>query len=193
MDRLIVVCEGGVHTVEYLHRNGVFPNAMLIEPSKFQEISPYLTDEDDILLLIKGLTDFTMAGIYALLTKLSENEGKFKRVTILTNVPLGAVKYEYYLYSGDLFFGTVQKVINKRVYDLDDYGNIIEGQKRRPRKRGKNELPRNPISWQFKKYKNKRVRLMIYGKMAMNEPVEVSSFEYEDKVKLVDLYSHKEN
>ena len=54
MDRLIVICEGGVHTVEYLHRNGVYPGAMLIEPGKFQEISPYLTKDDDILLLIKG-------------------------------------------------------------------------------------------------------------------------------------------
>ena len=49
MDRLIVICEGGVHTVEYLQRNGVFPAAMVLEPKKFQDMSPYLTKDDDIL------------------------------------------------------------------------------------------------------------------------------------------------
>ena len=42
------------------------------------------------------------------------------------------------------------------------------------------------------KYNNKKVRIMIYGKMALNEPTEVSSFEYENKVKLVNLYEKEE-
>lgn len=194
MDRLIVICEGGVHTVEYLHRNGVYPGAMLIEPGKFQEISPYLTKDDDILLIIKGLTDFTMTSIYGLLAKFDEYKNKFKRVTILTNIPLGAVSYEYYLYTGDLFFGSVKKVVNKKVYDLDVNGNIVENQKKFTfnKKKDNYKLEYNPIMAQFKKYNNKRVRIMIYGKMSMTEPNISTALEYEEKVKVVDLYN-KEN
>lgn len=194
MDRLIVICEGGVHTVEYLHRNGVYPGAMLIEPGKFQEISPYLTKDDDILLIIKGLTDFTMTSIYGLLAKFDEYKDKFKRVTILTNIPLGAVSYDYYLYTGDLFFGSVKKVINKKVYDLDGNGNIVENQKKFTfgKKKDNQKIEYNPIMAQFKKYNNKKVRIMIYGKMSMTEPNISTVFEYEEKVKAVDLYN-KEN
>lgn len=194
MDRLIVICEGGVHTVEYLHRNGVYPGAMLIEPGKFQEISPYLTKDDDILLIIKGLTDFTMTSIYGLLAKFDEYKDKFKRVTILTNIPLGAVSYDYYLYTGDLFFGSVKKVINKKVYDLDGNGNIVENQKKFTfgKKKDNQKMEYNPIMSQFKKYNNKKVRIMIYGKMSMTEPNISTVFEYEEKVKAVDLYN-KEN
>ena len=53
-------------------------------------------------------------------------------------------------------------------------------------------MKKNPIMFQFKKYNNKKVRIMIYGKMALNEPTEVSSFEYENKVKLVNLYEKEE-
>lgn len=194
MDRLIVICEGGVHTVEYLHRNGVYPGAMLIEPGKFQEISPYLTKDDDILLIIKGLTDFTMTSIYGLLAKFDEYKNKFKRVTILTNIPLGAVSYDYYLYTGDLFYGSVKKVINKKVYDLDSNGNIVENQKKFTfsKKKDNYKLEYNPIMTQFKKYNNKKVRIMIYGKMSMTEPNISTALEYEEKVKVVDLYN-KEN
>ena len=124
MDRLIVICEGGVHTVEYLQRNGVFPAAMVLEPKKFQDMSPYLTIDDDILLIISGLTDFTMSDIYNLLSQFKEYENRFKRVTILTNIPLGVIPYDYYLYSGDLFYGSVIKVSNNKKYELDSNGNV---------------------------------------------------------------------
>lgn len=190
MDKLIVICEGGVHTVEYLHRNGVFPSAMVIEPNKFQEMSPYLTKDDDILLIIKGLTDFTMSSIYGLMSKFKEYESKFKRVTILTNIPLGVVPYEYYLYSGDLFFGEVKKVASNKIYDLDSNGNTIETQKKLSFTKKKKEAEqenKNPIIFQFKKYNDKKTKIMIYGKVNP-EHVETKSFEYEEKIKLVDLY-----
>lgn len=190
MDRLIVICEGGVHTVEYLHRNGVFPSAMVIEPNKFQEMSPYLTKDDDVLLIIKGLTDFTMSSIYGLMAKFKEYESKYKRVTILTNIPLGAVPYEYYLYSGDLFHGEVKKVINKKIFDLDSNGNVKEVQKKlsfSKKKKETDENSKNPIIHQFKKYNDKKTKIMIYGKVN-SEPIELKRVEYEEKIKLVELY-----
>ena len=190
MERLIVICEGGIHTVDYLQKNGVFPAAMVIEPSKFQDMSPYLSEDDEILLIIKGLTDFTMASIYALLNKFKEYQNKYKKVTILTNIPLGNVDFEYYLYEGDIFYGAVQRVNGKKKVDLDIYGEVFEPQRKFSftKQRQIKAENVNPIMHQFKKYNNKKVKLMIYGKVAMNEPVTTSSFAYEEKVKVVDLY-----
>jgi len=195
MDRLIVICEGGVHTMEYLHKNGVYPSAMLIEPTKFQEISPYLTQEDDILLIINSLTDFTMQSIYGLLGKFKEYESRYKRVTIFSNIPLGSVSYDYYLYSGDLFYGDVCKISNKKKIELDENGNEIAKnekkvflKKRTPAVKGK-----NPIMLQFRKYNNKKVKLMIYGRakgVGIDEVEKKTSFEYEDKIKVIDLYKN---
>jgi hypothetical protein len=193
MDRLIVICEGGVHTVEYLQRNGVFPAAMVLEPKKFQDMSPYLTKDDDILLIISGLTDFTMSDIYNLLSKFKEYENRFKRVTILTNIPLGVIPYDYYLYSGDLFYGSVIKVSNNKKYELDSNGNVDTQKKSFFSKKSDVVVEnKNPITFQFKKYNDRKVKLMIYGKRDKEIVETISHYEYEDKIKVVDLFS-KEN
>ena len=190
MERLIVICEGGLHTVEYLQRNGVYPAAMVIEPSKFQDMSPYLSEDDDILLIIKGLTDFTMASVYGLLNKFKEYQEKYKRVTIMTNIPLGNVDFDYYLYEGDIFYGNVQLVSGKKKVDIDVNGGLMDAQKKSLFSKGGpvKAVNFNPIMYQYRRYNNKRVKLMIYGKVAMNDPVVTSSYDYEEKVKVVDLY-----
>ena len=190
MERLIVICEGGLHTVEYLQRNGVYPEAMVIEPSKFQDMSPYLSNDDDILLIIKGLTDFTMASVYGLLNKFKEYQEKYKRVTIMTNIPLGNVDFDYYLYEGDIFYGNVQLVSGKKKVDIDVNGGLMDAQKKSLFSKGGpvKAVNFNPIMYQYRRYNNKRVKLMIYGKVAMNDPVVTSSYDYEEKVKVVDLY-----
>lgn len=190
MERLIVICEGGLHTVEYLQRNGVYPAAMVIEPSKFQDMSPYLSKDDDILLIIKGLTDFTMASVYGLLNKFKEYQEKYKRVTIMTNIPLGNVDFDYYLYEGDIFYGNVQLVSGKKKVDIDVNGGLMDAQKKSLFSKGGpvKAVDFNPIMYQYRRYNNKRVKLMIYGKVAMNDPVVTSSYDYEEKVKVVDLY-----
>ena len=193
MDRLIVICEGGVHTVEYLQRNGVFPAAMVLEPKKFQDMSPYLTKDDDILLIISGLTDFTMSDIYNFLSKFKEYDNRFKRVTILTNIPLGVIPYDYYLYSGDLFYGSVIKVSNNKKYELDSNGNVETQKKSFFSKKSEEVVEnKNPITFQFKKYNDRKVKLMIYGKRDKEIVETISHYEYEDKIKVVDLFS-KEN
>ena len=193
MDRLIVICEGGVHTVDYLQKNGVFPGAMVIEPKKFQDMSPYLTKEDDILLIINGLTDFTMSDIYNLLSKFKEYENRFKRVTILTDIPLGVIPYDYYLYSGDLFYGSVKKVSNNKVLELDSNGNVDTNKKGLFMKKQTEVVEnKNPITFQFKKYNDRKVKLMIYGKMNSDKVEPVSVLGYEGKIKVVDLFAKNE-
>ena len=191
MERLIVICEGGIHTVDYLQKNGVYPAAMVIEPSKFQDMSPYLTKEDDILLIIKGLTDFTMASIYGLLNKFKEYKDKYKRVTILTNIPLGNIDFDYYLYDGDIFYGSVKLISNKKEFELNEQGEIVENQNKFSfmKKKVQKLEGYNPIMHQFKKYNNKKIKIMIYGKVNMNEKVVVPEFDYEKQVRVVDLYN----
>lgn len=193
MERLIVICEGGLHTVEYLQRNGVYPAAMVVEPAKFQDMSPYLTKDDDVLLIIKGLTDFTMASVYGLLNKFKEYESKINNVTILTNIPLGNIDFDYYLYEGDIFYGSVQKVSGKKKFDIDINGEIIDKTQKKSffnRKQVVKAVDRNPIMFSFKKYNNKKIKIMIYGKVMNNDPVVVPQFDYEEKVKVVDLYQN---
>ena len=44
--------------------------------------------------------------------------------------------------------------------------------------------------FKFKKYNDKKTRVMFYGSKPKDETLEVvQMFEYEDKVKAVDLYS----
>ena len=193
MERLIVICEGGLHTVEYLQRNGVYPAAMVVEPAKFQDMSPYLTKDDDVLLIIKGLTDFTMASVYGLLNKFKEYESKINNVTILTNIPLGNIDFDYYLYEGDIFYGSVQKVSGKKKFDIDINGEIIDKTQKKSffnRKQVVKAVDRNPIMFSFKKYNNKKIKIMIYGKVMNNDPVVDPQFDYEEKVKVVDLYQN---
>ena len=166
---------------------------MVLEPKKFQDMSPYLTKDDDILLIISGLTDFTMSDIYNLLSKFKEYENRFKRVTILTNIPLGVIPYDYYLYSGDLFYGSVIKVSNNKKYELDSNGNVETQKKSFFSKKSEEVVEnKNPITFQFKKYNDRKVKLMIYGKRDKEIVETISHYEYEDKIKVVDLFS-KEN
>lgn len=176
MDRLIVICEGGAHTVEYLHNNGVYPGAVVLEPSKFQEMVPYLSSEDEILLIIKGLTDFTMTDIYGLLNKFSEHIEKVKTVTVLSNVNLGVIPYEYYYYTDDLFFGDVYKVVNNKKLEIEETGEVSVSKKRRPTRKSKGiseKNKKNPIMFAFKRYKNEKgLKMQIYGKMERLKPEE---------------------
>ena len=131
-----------------------------------------------------------MASVYGLLNKFKEYQEKYKRVTIMTNIPLGNVDFDYYLYEGDIFYGNVQLVSGKKKVDIDVNGGLMDAQKKSLFSKGGpvKAVNFNPIMYQYRRYNNKRVKLMIYGKVAMNDPVVTSSYDYEEKVKVVDLY-----
>ena len=94
------------------------------------------------------------------------------------------------MYEGDIFYGNVQLVSGKKKMDIDINGNVIENQNKSifGKKGPAKTVDFNPIMYQYRKYNNKRVKLMIYGKVAMNDPVTTSQYAYEEKVKVVDLY-----
>ena len=57
--------------IEYFHHNGVFPAAAILSPMKFKQVAPYLTKDDEILIVIKGLTDFKLSEVYQLFKDLT--------------------------------------------------------------------------------------------------------------------------
>lgn len=119
-ERLLVVTEGGLPMVEYLERNDLHATQLFLSPSKFKELAPYLGENDEILVIIKGLTDFTMAEVYSLFKDLELCQLKVKSINIFSNVLLGKVNLLYYLYEGDLFYPRELKQVRKmKVYDID--------------------------------------------------------------------------
>lgn len=187
--RLVLICEGGAHTVEYFHRNKVYPAVIVMETSKFREMSPYLTKNDEILVVIKGLTDFTMAGIYSLLNDLEEARDRLHDVTIMSNVDLGKISTPYYLYSGDLFYGTVKKVMNGKIYEIDGNAEssstpskglkLKKKEKASEHKKKEVNTPSiNVVISRYKKYNKRDIKFTIYG---TNEK-EVQSMYEEDEI-----------
>ena len=108
--RLTVVTEGGAHSFEYFVNNGVLPSSILFSAVKFKEVAPYLSSDDVILVVIKGLTDFSLAEVYGLIDDLEIVRSKVAEITIVSNVDLGYIESPYYLYKGDLFYGKMTEM-----------------------------------------------------------------------------------
>lgn len=113
MGVLYVIAEGEAHTLEYLNRNGLYPHIAVWEAYKFKELIPYLPQDADILLVLNGLTTFSLAAVYELLSDLEGVKAKVNSVTVLSNLDLGVVPYDYYKYTGDLFYGAVYEKVDK--------------------------------------------------------------------------------
>lgn len=172
MERLILITEGYAHMVEYFHRNKVYPNAVVFKADNFKELSPYLTAEDEILVVIKGATDFTLAEIYALLNNLDEVRDKVKDITIMSNLYLGKIPHSYVLYEGDLFYGGIKNVKNGKVEvtSEDEDGErkkkgLFSFKRKKSDKslKSKDSNSNNAVMQRYKKYNNRSVNCLIYG------------------------------
>lgn len=197
--RLVLICEGGAHTVEYFHKNGVFPGAVVFEATKFREMAPYLTKNDDILVVIKGLTDFSMVEIYALLNDIDNVKDKLHAVTVMSNINLGKIPTPYYLYSGDLFYGSVKLVEKGKVSGIEK----VDGETGKSAKKSKSskkekssELHQksrentviNAVIEPYKLYNNRGVKFTIYGSDAKPVQVNKALDDLTSKLVNVDLF-----
>lgn len=194
-DRLILICDGNIHTVEYIVSHGLYPSALVFEPLMFQEMAPYLRETDDILLIVKGLTDFTLKDIYSLLSKFKEYEGKYNSVTVLSNMDLGYVENIYYKYSGDLFYSSeLLYVDRKKYFNIDIEGNILENNKKKKYSYTGDSAIINPIlNKLMSKYgvlSESAKRMKIYGKNS-KEIVKINNSEYLDNITIIDMYKDK--
>lgn len=128
---LTLVCEGQVHTVEYMHKNRVYPKTVVFDCSKFKEIAPYLGKSDDILAVINSATDFSLSMIYALLRDLGNIESKVASITILSNIDLGKILTPYYLYKGDLFYGDVSEIVKGKKVEKESNDVLDDSKKQK--------------------------------------------------------------
>lgn len=204
MGRMVLICEGDAHTVEYFHANGVYPSSIVFEATRFREMAPYLTPEDDVLVLIKGLTDFTLAEVYVLLHDLEENRDKLKAVTVMSNIDLGKISTHYYLYTGDLFYGEVKEVRNGRLHEVeisDDDEETLNDKSKKSSKRGKSSRNKskttenisiNAVISRYKKYDKRDVKFTIYGKIERKVEPNFESETLANSIVIVDMFKSKE-
>ena len=196
---LILICEGGAHTVEYFHKNGIFPSRAVFDSTKFREMSPYLQKEDEILVVLTGLTDFTLNEVYALLRDLEESKDKFRGYTVISSMHLGSISNTYYIYNGDLFYGIMQKVENKVITDHAVGLDKKKGTKKnnQAKKKGKNIGQRNfklesssinAVMSGYKIYSKRDVRLTIYGTEEKEPVVSYEDADVLNKIVRVDLF-----
>lgn len=162
--RLVLITEGDAHTVEYFHHNGVYPGVVVFSPTKFKELLPYLSNKDDVLVVIKGLTDFNLSEIYTLLDDLLDIEERLYAVNVVSNVDLGVTPLPYFFYEGDLFYGNYQKVRGgKYLEHITPEGVVTKKDKKAQGKKSGNNTLVNPVMTRYKAYKRSSERLVIYG------------------------------
>lgn len=188
--KLILIAEGDAHMIEYFHKNKVYPATAIMDLSKLRELLPYFGEKDDVLIVIRGLTDFTMAEIYACIHDITEIGDKLNSVRILTNVELGVVDLPYYHYEGDLFYGKVEQIIKNKHVELDEDGEPYIGKHKKPKKeKGTVEdtkMKVNPIMAKYKGYNNPSVRFGIYGKQTKELTLDNEEINLLNKIVFVD-------
>lgn len=181
--KLYIICEGGVHTLEYINNNGIYPHKLILDLDSFNtKIAPYIAEHDKILFIIKGLTDFTLTGIYAVVRDIEKIRPTYEGVTICSNMPLGVVSFPYYLYSGDLMYST--PVLK------DAKGYYTQPPKSKTKNKIKSDtLEVNEVMKELLLY-NKKVTCVTYGRetveaVAIQDPLEKRNL---DAIVHVDYY-----
>lgn len=192
---LILVSEGQVHTIEYMHKNKVYPKTVVFDCTKFKELAPYLSKNDEVLVVINGATDFSLAMIYALLRDLENVEDKVSSIRVMSNVDLGKIDTPYYLYKGDLFYGEVVEIRKGKVVPKEDIeeqqkkgilkGIIGKKQKQQGQLSDTKNYEVNEVMQNYLKY-NKNVKLMIHG--ITKKETKVIKDEFINKLIEIDLF-----
>ena len=176
---LVLITEGGIHTAEYFFAHGVYPNILVCDTRKFANILPYLTKDTLILFLIKGLSDFTITGLYALMRDLERSKVKSENVQLFSNVFLGNIDFPYIYYTGDLFYGEQVK---------KGKGSFLGLNMKQKNKIDKTSCGMNKSLSIYLKYKYKEgVKMVVHGKDLM--PTEaIESPTYVRLVSMDDSY-----
>lgn len=109
--RLIMINEGRKQVYNFFVKNGIKPSEAVFDLECFEDVEPFITEEDVILVVVHGFTDFHNAGIVQLLGKMSDNDNiQYDNVIILSDIKLKGVEHEYYLYEGNPFKSELQVV-----------------------------------------------------------------------------------
>lgn len=112
---LVAILEGGKPTLEYLKQNKIIPDQVFYDFSEFEAYSTYFPEDTDILLLIKGMTDYTRVKIYDLIDVIVNLENK-KSFILATNTDIGKLSVDSYFYFDDPIEGPFVQVPAGKTY-----------------------------------------------------------------------------
>ncbi len=189
MSKLTLLVEGGPAKALYFVQNGVFPAVLGFKIEDFIPKIKFLTKEDDILVVINGLTDFRPSEVYALIMQFERQvdyllekgvpEEELPQLTIASNVNLGTMRQEYFLYKGDLFYGEVKRVEYGRMSDVVTGEEASAKRKRvKQNEESKENFSLNGLMLRYAKYNQDAVNVSILGNPVVTERPKQESREY---------------
>lgn len=118
---LIMINEGRNIVCDFFIENGVKPAQAIFDLECFDEAEPFIKNDDIILIVIHGFTDFHKAGLVQLLDKMADNDNiEYDNIIILSDMMLSGIKHEYYLYEGNVFKSKLKVVRGKSIYDEEE-------------------------------------------------------------------------
>lgn len=110
---LYVLTDDGVTVIEYLQRNGVYPHKYGLVSESFKSVAPYLSREDTVMVISKGLIDWSLLRLMNLLGEVYDCKDRVADILVYSNIEL-PLEYKYTLIDGDLFYGTLTDVEGKK-------------------------------------------------------------------------------
>lgn len=122
---LYVITES-VQSIEYLNNNDIFPDSYMLFPESVKEVTPYLCEDDYVLVLIQGLTDWTLLRARTLIADLHDSALEPEKLIVISNTDLGVLNYDYIWAEGDPLHGKLINVDAKGKYSSEYQSNIIE-------------------------------------------------------------------
>lgn len=194
---LCIICEGGIHTAEYLYANGVVPSKVFLNLEEFKKNFPTFTTNSGLeyLFIIRGMVDFTFSDFYSVLRDYKRMRGSYEKMTVISNLELGKVEFPYYLYNGDLFYGSVSEVVRGKTTPV-----LHESQMKKSKgktDKGKSDKVTNPaekyilnpVMERYRSYRHVKSPVSVYGTELRSLPVEESSTKrFFEAVQVVDYF-----
>lgn len=110
---LYVLVDSGVSTVVYLMQNRVFPTKYALHSESVKEITPYLTNKDAVVVIMQGLTNWSLLQASNLISDLDVCKDRVGLLRIYSTCEL-PIKQPYTLVSGDLFYGSFVDISDKK-------------------------------------------------------------------------------
>lgn len=196
MSKLTIITEGGLSKAGYFVNNGVFPHVWGFSVESFIPRIKYLTEEDDILVVVNGFTDFKPSEIYSLFMMLERQydywdesgmEGR-PNIVVVSNIKLGAVNFPYYYYKGDLFYGQVWSVSGGRLTEVQvDVDSSGKRKRAKQNNASADSFSLNGLMAGYKKYNQAAINATTLGDpFSGTESPKEDNREYADAMALSD-------
>ena len=100
---LYVLTDSGIFNILYLCQNGVFPDKFGTKPESIKDDEPFLSEEDEIVIITQGLIDWDFIKLFRLVGDMTGI--KLKSFRVFSNIELPLKDFDYTLVQGDLFYG----------------------------------------------------------------------------------------